>query len=75
MFQLTVISTAGNHDHAALPAELDRAGDGALIVMIGDGNDLEPTIRDRVDQVVRLPESVAGEGVKVEIDGISRAYR
>src|SRR5688572_11088722 len=65
---------SGNHNHAALPAQFDRLGNGALIVMVGDGNDLETTIGDRVDQVIRLPESVAGQGVKVEVDGISRVY-
>ncbi len=66
---------AGNDDHAPFPADLDRARNRPLIVVVGDRDDLEAPVRDRVDQVLGLPETVAGQGVKVEIDRISRVDR
>ena len=62
---------ARDDDHVALSPNLDGAGDRALIVVIGDCDDLESAVGDRIDQIISRPKAIAGQRVEMKVNGIA----
>src|SRR5690606_8011310 len=67
---------AGDNMYAPPLPVLDRLDDRALVVVVADRRDADTVLVQTVDEITRVPDAIADEGVKVQIDrGIGRERR